>query len=49
MDPLTKADLKELMKELWDDIKESVAEEFSSWKPYIKMKITDLEVAVGLL
>ncbi|KAI5014205.1 hypothetical protein ZWY2020_055595 [Hordeum vulgare] len=53
MDPVTKADLKDLFKELraeWkEDIKSSVAAEFESWRPKIDSQIADLQEAVGLL
>lgn len=53
MDPVTKADLKDLFKELraeWkEDIKSSVAAEFESWRPKIDSQIGNLQEAVGLL
>ena len=48
-EPVTKGDLKELRAEWREDIKSSIAAEFSSWKPAIDSQITDLQEAVDLL
>lgn len=49
MDPLTKADLKQLLQELKEDIKVSVASELNNWKPGIETQLTHLHTAVEAL
>lgn len=49
MEPVTKADLKDLLKELKDDIKQMVAAEFSAWKPTVDTQLAELQSAVDLL
>lgn len=49
MEPVTKADLKDLLKEFRGDVKQMIADEFGEWRPAVDKQISGLQLAVDLL
>lgn len=49
MENITKADLKDIVKDLRAELKATIASEFEAWKPTVDKQIAGLQLAVDLL
>ena len=49
MENITKANLKDIVKDLHAELKATIASEFESWKPAVDKQISGLQLAVDLL